>query len=215
MSEMKRGMRAGRALAALSATVLALTACGDAEDTAQNAADAGESSAPSTSATGSHEGHGHEGGHQGHDHSHGDGATGDPNATPAHEIEGAELAQGEFSPLASAPAGTESVNGTAWLARHDNGTTVTMEVSGLQPDVAYMSHLHAQPCAKDEGGPHFKFDAQGSEEPPNEVHIAFTANADGKATTTVTNDNRKSEGAKSIVLHLADKDGTKFACADF
>ncbi|MFB9728357.1 hypothetical protein [Haloechinothrix salitolerans] len=201
-----RNRRAGMVLAALSATALALSACGDTEGGVENAADTAD---PTTASETS----GHDG-HSGHDHSH-EGATGDPNATPANEIEGANLVEGTFKPLESAPAGTETVTGTAYLARHDDGTTVTIDVEGLQPDAAYMSHLHARPCAEDNGGPHFKFDAKGTDEPPNEVHIAFTADAEGTATSTVTNDNPNSEGAKSIVLHLDDKDGTKFACADF
>ncbi len=199
-----RNRRAGAVVAALSAAALALTACGSAEEPVENAA----GTADPTSAASSDDGH------TGHDHSH-EGATGDPNATPANEIEGATVAEGTFKPLKSAPAGTESVTGTAYLAQHDKGTTVTIEVEGLQPGTAYMSHLHAQPCAKDDGGPHFMFDKKGPEEPPNEVHIAFTANADGEATTTVSNDNPDSKGAKSMVLHLDDKDGTKFACGDF
>ncbi len=200
-----RNRRAGAVVAALSAAALALTACSNSEEPVENAA--GTADPTTASEAGGNDGH------SGHDHSH-EGATGDPNATPANEIEGATVAEGTFKPLKSAPAGTESVTGTAYVARHDEGTTVTIEVEGLQPDAAYMSHLHAQPCAKDDGGPHFMFDKKGPEEPPNEVHIAFTADAEGTATTTVSNDNPNTEGAKSVVLHLDDKDGTKFACAD-
>ncbi|MPY81266.1 MAG: superoxide dismutase family protein [Actinophytocola sp.] len=187
-TDMTRNRRVGTMLAALSATALALAACGETEEPVKNAV--GTADPTSTMAS-------------------------DPNATPANEIKGAELAKGTFAALKSAPAGTKSVTGVAYLAQHDKGTTVTIDVKGLQPDTAYMSHLHEQPCAKDEGGDHFQFDAKGPEAPPNEIHIAFTADADGAATTTVSNDNPKTKGAKSIVLHLEDKDGTKFACADF
>ncbi|WP_084037298.1 superoxide dismutase family protein [Haloechinothrix halophila] len=207
-TNMTRNRRAGTLLAALAATALTLSACGgDAEEAVENAADTAGSTSTAANQDGGHDGH------SGHSHSH-EGATGDPNATPANEIEGADLTEGTFNPLESAPAGTESVSGVAYVARHDEGTTVTIDVEGLQPEAAYMSHLHAQPCAEDDGGPHFRFDEKGSEKPPNEVHIAFTADADGAANTTVSNDNPNSEGAKSIVLHLDDEDGTKFACAD-
>lgn len=204
---MTRNRRAGTMLAALAATALTLSACGgDAEEAVENAADTAGSTATTDAGQGD--------GHSGHDHSH-EGAIGDPNATPANEIEGADLVEGTVEPLESAPAGTDSVSGVAYLARHDEGTTVTIDVDGLQPDAAYMAHLHAQPCAEDDGGSHFMYDEKGEEVPPNEVHIAFTADAEGAVSTTVSNDNPNSEGAKSIVLHLDDEDGTKFACADF
>lgn len=43
---------------------------------------------------------------------------GDANATPAYEVDGADLIEGRFARLASAPSGYGSITGTAYLARH-------------------------------------------------------------------------------------------------
>ncbi len=197
---MRTRTRFGTLFATLSAAGLVLAGCGDNAEQR----DAGETAPTATTTMPDHS----------HSHGHDTGASGDPNATPANQIQGAELVKGRFQPLPTAPKGTEDVTGTAWLARHDGGTAVTIKVSGLEPGTEYMSHLHEQPCAQDNGGPHFKFDPKGSDEPPNEVHLMFTADSNGTATTTVNNDNRNSEGAQSIVLHLTDAEDTRFTCAD-
>ncbi|WP_034239473.1 superoxide dismutase family protein [Saccharomonospora iraqiensis] len=135
--------------------------------------------------------------------------------TPADEIPDAEVVEGSFAVLPSAPeTAPQSVRGTVWLARHDDGTTVTVDVTGLEPDTKYTSHLHAESCEPDDGGPHFRFDPDGPAQPPNEVHLMFTTDSEGSASTTVTNPNPDSDGANAILLHLDDDAGTKFACAD-
>lgn len=137
--------------------------------------------------------------------------TGDPEATPADELDDAQVRHGDFDLLDGAPEGAPDVSGTAYLARTDDGTTLTVDLTGLEPDTDYMSHLHEGACA-DGAGDHFKFDGDGSDQPPNEVHLIVPADADGGAATTITNENPDSQGARSMVLHL--EDGTKFACAD-
>jgi plastocyanin len=69
-----------------------------------------------------------------------------------------------------------------------------------------MAHLHTEGCeASDPGGPHFKFDPQGGDEPPNEIHLSFTANGDGSGKAEATADQEVPEGeAGSVVLHFAD-----------
>lgn len=159
---------------------------------------------------------------EGHDHSthdHGetdmaemDGMTGDPDATPAQELPDAALRQGEFRVLPEAPADAPEVSGTAYLARTADGTTLSVDLTGLEAGVDYTSHLHVEACEPDSGGDHFKFDPAGSDQPPNEVHLALTAADDGSVATTITNANPDSRGARSMVLHTSN--GTKFACAD-
>ena len=142
------------------------------------------------------------------------GAMNDPDATPADEIDG-EVAEGAFAVLDTAPPGSEGVSGTAWLGQNNAGTTVTIRLEGLEPDTEYLSHLHAQPCADDEGGPHFAFDPAGEEMPPNEVHLAFTSSADGTGKATVTNDRRVEDQAPAVVVHPAAAMDNRLACADF
>lgn len=138
----------------------------------------------------------------------------EPDATPADEVDG-EVESGEFEVLDTAPPGSEGVSGTAWLAQDDTGTTVTIEVDGLEPGRAYVSHLHAQSCEEDSGGDHFTFDPDGGDTPPNEVHLAFTAAEDGSGGATVTNDEQVGDLAPAVVVHPVDAVDNRLACADF
>ena len=120
------------------------------------------------------------------DHSTMDMNMGDANATAADDVEGAALARGEYVLLDTRLAGYDDVQGTAVIARHAGGTTVTTELTGLLPNVDYISHVHAEPCA-DDGGPHYQFEVGGSEFPPNEIHLAFTSDNDGNGFMTAEN----------------------------
>ncbi|WFE20514.1 hypothetical protein O7621_21825 [Solwaraspora sp. WMMD937] len=142
-----------------------------------------------------------------------DGMMNDPSATPADQIDGA--VEATFALLDTRPPGTDDAAGTAWLAQTDDGTTVTVTMTGLEPGAQYMGHLHAQECAADNGGPHFKFDESGPETPPNEVHLGFTAAADGTGTATVTNEQQVGDAAKSVVIHPMETMDNRLACADF
>lgn len=189
-------MRIGRAGAALTsaALVLALAACGGEDDSAGTA---GMDDMD----------------HSGMDHSgH---MMNEPDATRADEIQGADLRMGEYAVLDTAPPGVDDVDGMVWVAQDDSGTTVTTELSGLEPGTDYMLHLHDQACSVDSGGEHFRFDPDGAEVPPNEIHLAFTADEDGTGEATVTNDRRVEDGARSIVIHPADAMDNRLACADF
>lgn len=141
-------------------------------------------------------------------------AMNEPDATPADEVEG-DLAQGDFVVLDTAPPGSDEVAGEAFLAQDDGGTTVTIRMIGLEPGVEYVSHLHDAGCTVDDGGDHFKFDPQGGDTPPNEVHLGFTATEQGTGQATVTNDQRVEDGAPSIVVHPAEATDNRLACADF
>lgn len=136
---------------------------------------------------------------------------GDPSAIPAEEVVGADLTGGAFVLLDSRPAGYERTSGTAFLARHDGGSTVTIRLADLVGGVDYIAHLHAGTCAES-GGDHFKFDPAGSDFPPNEIHLAFTAAADDTGFMTVEND-RAAVGARSVVVHPRDALDDKIACA--
>lgn len=138
---------------------------------------------------------------------------GDPNATAAKDVPGAQLRSNAFALLPTRPPGTDQAAGTAWLAIHPGGTTVTLEMTGLPPNSKYMAHVHAKPCAEEAGGDHFKFDPAGSEMPPNEIHLAFSADASGRGFMTAEND-KPAEAAKSLVVHPAEFTDNRIACAD-
>jgi hypothetical protein len=120
---------------------------------------------------------------------------------------GDETVNGTFEPLAEGGAGYENVAGEAELTRADGETTVAISLDGLAPDTEYMAHLHTGGCADtDPGGAHFRFDPEGGEMPPNEIHLAFGSNGDGSGEAEVTNDQEVPAGeAGSVVLHLADE----------
>jgi hypothetical protein len=139
---------------------------------------------------------------------------GDPTATVASEIEGAELASGEFTLLDTRPQGFDDTTGVAWIARHAGGTTVTVELAGLQPDTDYVSHVHADTCANS-GGDHYQFELGGSELPPNEIHLAFTSDAAGNGFMTAENDQVAGPEAVAFVVHPSDLIDNKIACVDF
>lgn len=114
---------------------------------------------------------------------------------------------GTFEPLPDTPAVYDNITGEADLTRSDGETTIAISLDGLAPNAEYAAHLHTGGCAGgDLGGPHFKFDPNGSDEPPNEIHLSFTANGDGSGEAEVTSDQEVPEGeAGSIVLHFADE----------
>jgi len=138
----------------------------------------------------------------------------EPDATPADEVRQADLAAGEFQLLDTAPPGSDDVAGTAWVAQNKKGTTVTVRLTGLEPGEVYAAHLHAETCETDDGGPHFAFEEGGPEVPPNEVHLGFTADDDGTGEATVTNDREVGDGAPAVVVHPADAQDNRLACAD-
>lgn len=140
---------------------------------------------------------------------------GDPDATRADEIDGGTLVAGSFELLDTRPQGYDEVTGTAWLSRHEEGTTVTVEVSGLEPGAQYISHVHAEPCGTDNGGPHYQFEVGGEVMPPNEIHLRFTADEDGHGFMTAENDRTVDERAMAVVIHPVELTDNKIACADF
>ncbi|MBT8196991.1 MAG: superoxide dismutase family protein [Acidimicrobiia bacterium] len=139
---------------------------------------------------------------------------GDPSATPANVVPNAELAVGAFEILETAPAGYGRLSGTAALARHSNGTTVTVELAGLLPATEFIAHVHGGDCGE-AGGDHFKFDASGGDMPPNEIHLRFTSDSAGAAVMTVENSATAGTGARSLVIHPVALMDAKVACAEF
>jgi hypothetical protein len=139
---------------------------------------------------------------------------GDQTLTRADQIEGAELVAGDFVLLDTRPQGFDDTAGTAWLARHPGGTTVTVELAGLLPNTDYISHVHADTCANN-GGDHYQFDVGGSEFPPNEIHLAFTSDTEGNGFMTAENDRIAGPDAVAFVVHPRELIDNYIVCADF
>ena len=140
---------------------------------------------------------------------------GDADATPADDVAGASLARGKFVLMDTRPAGYDDVAGTAVIARHTAGTTVTTELTGLEPNVEYISHVHAQACADGNAGDHYQFEIGGATTPPNEIHLAFTSDNDGNGFMTAENAQIAGVDAVSFVVHPAEFIDNKVACVDF
>ncbi|WP_395161357.1 superoxide dismutase family protein [Ilumatobacter sp.] len=140
---------------------------------------------------------------------------GDADATPADEVVGASLARGEFVLMDTRPAGYDDVAGTAVIARHTAGTTVTTELTGLEPNVKYISHVHAQACTDENAGNHYQFEIGGDTTPPNEIHLAFTSDNDGNGFMTAENAQIAGVDAVAFVVHPAEFMDNKIACVDF
>jgi len=140
---------------------------------------------------------------------------GDPDATPADDVVGAALARGEYSLMDTRPEGYDGVAGTAVIARSPLGTTITTELTGLLPNVDYISHAHAQACDDGNAGPHYQFEVGGSEFPPNEIHLAFTSDNDGNGFMTAENAKIAGTAAVAFVVHPMEFIDNKIACVDF
>ena len=117
-----------------------------------------------------------------------------------------EAVSGNFEAVSGAPAEYVSVAGEGTLERSDEGTNVSLKATGLEPKTAYVAHLHTEGCDQAApGGPHFKFDARGSDEPPNEIHLEFSSNASGSGSARASSDAEVPVGeAGSVVLHEAE-----------
>lgn len=112
-------------------------------------------------------------------------------------------ASGAFKLVPKAPRGYQDLSGTAKLVRTNRGTDASITLTGLQPSTQYASHVHAGPCdLADPGGPHYKFDLNGSDTPPNEIHLPFTSDAQGRGAAEAHNDQTVPDGeGRSIVVH--------------
>ena len=139
---------------------------------------------------------------------------GDASATRADDVSGAALASGDVALLDTRPQGFDATTGTAWIARHTGGTTVTVELEGLVPETDFISHVHADACANN-GGDHFQFEVGGPTVPPNEIHLAFTSDSDGNGFMTAENSQIAGLEAVAFVVHPSDLIDNKIACVDF
>lgn len=139
---------------------------------------------------------------------------GDPDATRAEDVADAAIETGTFELLDTRPAGYDATAGSAAIARYDAGTTVTVDLAGLEPETEFIAHLHEGTC-DEAGGDHYKFDPDGSDVPPNEIHLRFISDADGVGFMTAENDATAGPEGRSVVVHPLDLLDNKIACAQF
>lgn len=123
-----------------------------------------------------------------------------PSADPT--AAGAVTATGSFELLKGHPDGYDNLSGRVTMTIGDEGSEGTITLTGMKPDTAYVAHVHEQSCDQDDGGPHFKFDPDGSGMPPNEIHWNFTSDSSGLGGATTSNPESIPEpGNRSVVVH--------------
>ena len=118
--------------------------------------------------------------------------------------------------------GESGIAGTAELDIAADGTSATLELTGLEAGAGYNSHLHLGTCA--DPGPHYRDDPLGPGEPPNELWPTapdtdpepgdplIVAESDGTATGVAEVPWAARSEARALVVHTAD-DGAMVACA--
>jgi Cu-Zn family superoxide dismutase len=95
----------------------------------------------------------------------------------------------------------------------DGATTVTLEVSGFQPNRTYGAHAHINPCGAEgkDAGPHFQFKPDpvtpstdpAYANPQNEIWLDLTTDAEGAGSSTSTVDWEfpADRRAASVIVH--------------
>jgi Cu-Zn family superoxide dismutase len=114
-----------------------------------------------------------------------------------------------YDPQLVPPGAQAAVSSTSGAG----GTTVTLDVRGLEPDRRYGAHAHAQPCgaAADAAGPHFQHVPDPGQpsvdpayaNPENEIWLDLTTDGHGvgSATTIVPWGFERGRRAQSVVVH--------------
>ncbi|MEQ9503503.1 MAG: hypothetical protein RIT81_42000 [Deltaproteobacteria bacterium] len=108
------------------------------------------------------------------------------------------------------------ITGTAELRRYPGGTQASVTLMGnLTADTTYPIHVHASPCDVNNGGPHYKIDADENETiEENEIWPSATADGTGTmAMGTATTPHIARFEAASLVVHDPDN-GDRLLCAD-
>lgn len=125
-------------------------------------------------------------------------------------------ATGTFASFAAAEASDESITGTASFTRTAEGTDFSVDVSGLDPNETYASHVHALPCAVMDAGGHYKIDPTIEDTvAENELWPSLEPDDNGEASDEQSSDHLARFDAQSIVIHRAvDDTNPKVACAD-
>ncbi|CAN5830125.1 hypothetical protein BH24ACT5_BH24ACT5_03340 [soil metagenome] len=138
---------------------------------------------------------------------------------------GAERASSFHGVFGETPAGSAAgydIHGSVKMTISSAGTTVRVNVSGLDPDKVYGSHLHNGTCASGGGG-HYQDIEGGATVPPNELWLStngagLVPNPGGVAhgagsATWMARVSSASTNARSVVVHEPGS-GARIGCAD-
>ncbi len=142
--------------------------------------------------------------------------------SPASAGEGTSL-HGVFDETDAGSTAGYDIHGSAKMTIGPAGTSVRVNVSGLDPEKVYGSHLHNGTCASGGGGHYQDVPSAVDVTPPNELWLSSAGaglapnpggvgHGNGSATWTA----RISSGstnARSVVVHEPGS-GARIACAD-
>ncbi|MBY5163860.1 ThuA domain-containing protein [Salsipaludibacter albus] len=119
---------------------------------------------------------------------------------------------GTFTGAFTPTAGWDTA-GTATLEVTEDGTTLSADLSGLEPDTTHQGHLHEDVCGAVPMGGHYQDDPDGVEEPPNELWLldddsdpaaGFTSDGDGEATVDGSAPWTAGSTAQSVYVHAGE-----------
>lgn len=137
----------------------------------------------------------------------------------AAELAGAHgrpVTRGEFHEFAVGASSGMDIGGNATMIRTGDGRTlVRIKVTGLDPGIAYASHVHAAPCGVGEADGHYMHVPGGGTTPPNEIWPGpITADRHGVGRGDTVAEFVAGEAAVSVVVHRPGLTPNKVACAD-
>ncbi len=148
-------------------------------------------------------------------------ATGIAGTTPAGAESGSSF-HGVFTETAAGSSAGYDIHGSVKMTIGAAGTMVRVNVSGLDPEKIYGSHLHNGPCASGGGGHYQDFEG-GAVVPPNELWLSTNGDrlvpnnggvAHGAGSATwMARVSSASTNARSVVVHEPGS-GARIACAD-
>ena len=124
---------------------------------------------------------------------------------------------GTLAPLQPAQALDAPLVGQVGISRTAVTTQLTLQLSGLDAASIYGAHLHAEPCAIDNGGGHYKMNPSiTTTDPANEIWFMIGDHAAGTQTVTLTVPHSIRTDAQSVVVHRTDAAGMtpKVGCTD-
>jgi len=117
--------------------------------------------------------------------------------------------------LAGGAGRLPQLTATSTMTRDATGSSsVSIQASGLGPNISYTAHVHNLPCAEQSGGGHYKMDAAVDETiQSNEIWVTLAADAQGAATAAAAVTHTARGEAQAVVIHDP-ADGARLACID-
>lgn len=115
--------------------------------------------------------------------------------------------------LEGSPPTFAGVGGVAIITRDERGTTVSVEVTGVQPAEPLVAHVHTGPCIEN-GGARYHFDPGRPADPANQIAVPLSTDDDGQVTGDVTHPVIAGPAARSLLVTFVGDPATPVACSE-